>query len=96
VAGEMVSLEVVEAIARAASVDASHAATSLSDPARGEAIILFTTDATLTREQLAAAAKALSYPEIALPRRIRVVEQLPLLGSGKVDYPRLKERAGVP
>lgn len=99
VAGEMVSLEVVEHIARAASAarngggvgeGAQHAATCIADPERGEVIVLFTTDSDLTREQLAAAARGLGYPEIALPRRIRVVDGLPLLGSGKVNYPLLK------
>ena len=95
VAGEMVSLEVVEAIARAASSAraggeaAMHAATCISDQGRGEMIILFTTDSELTREQMAAAAKGLGYPEIAVPRRIRLVPELPLLGTGKVDYVRL-------
>lgn len=89
VAGEMVSLEMVEDIARAASAEAMHAATCTADIHRGEAIILFTTDSCLTREQLAAAAHGLGYPEIAVPRRIRVVENLPLLGSGKIDYAKL-------
>ena len=93
VAGEMVSLEVVETIARAASSEATHAATSVSDAARGETIILFTTDAHLTRDQLSAAARGLGCPEIAVPRRIRVIEQLPTLSTGKVDYVRLKETA---
>ena len=93
VAGEMVSLEVVEAIARTASADAMHAATCISDAARGELIVLFTTDSELTRDQLAAAARGLGYPEIALPKRIRVVGNLPLLGTGKIDYVRLKAQA---
>ena len=86
VAGEMVSLEVSEAIARAASAEAMHAATSVSDTSRGEAIVLFTTDSGLTREQLVAAAQGLGYPEIAVPRKVRFVDRLPLLGTGKVDY----------
>jgi len=89
VAGEMVSLEMVEDIARAASADGMHAATCSADMQRGEAIILFTTDSDLTREQLSAAAHGLGYPEIAVPRRIHVVDNLPLLGSGKVDYVKL-------
>lgn len=93
VAGEMVSLEVVEALARSVSAEALHAATCISDEGRGELIVLFTTDSELTREQMAAAAKGLGYPEIALPRRIRVVDALPLLGTGKVDYVRLKQNA---
>ncbi len=93
VAGEMVSLEVSEAIARKASSEATHAATCVSDAARGEVIVLFTTDSALTREDLAAAARSLGSPEIALPRRIVSVESLPLLGTGKIDYMRLKTMA---
>lgn len=90
VAGEMVCLEMTEAIARAASGEAQHAALNVPDLARGEAIILFTTDSTLSREQLAAAAHGLGYPELAVPRQIRVLDSLPMLGSGKVDYARLR------
>jgi acyl-[acyl-carrier-protein]-phospholipid O-acyltransferase/long-chain-fatty-acid--[acyl-carrier-protein] ligase len=90
VAGEMVSLEVVESIARAVSTEAMHAATCVADVSRGESIILYTTDSDLTREQLTSAARGLGYPEIAVPRRIRVVETLPMLGTGKVDYVALK------
>lgn len=93
VAGEMVCLEMTEAIARAASGEAMHAAVNTPDPSRGEAIVLFTTDSDLTREQLAAAARGLGYPELAVPRQIRVVESLPVLGSGKVDYIRLSHVA---
>jgi acyl-[acyl-carrier-protein]-phospholipid O-acyltransferase/long-chain-fatty-acid--[acyl-carrier-protein] ligase len=93
VAGEMVSLEVVEAIARKASGEATHAATCIADPARGELIVLFTTDPALTRDQLMTAARSLGSPEIALPKRIVVVENLPLLGTGKLDYMRLKAMA---
>jgi acyl-[acyl-carrier-protein]-phospholipid O-acyltransferase/long-chain-fatty-acid--[acyl-carrier-protein] ligase len=90
VAGEMVSLEVVEQIARAASAEAMHAATAIADAQRGESIVLFTTDSGITREQLAAAAQGLGLPEIAVPRRIRALETIPLLGSGKIDYLTLK------
>jgi len=94
VAGEMVSLEVVEGLARAVSGEAMHAATCVPDPGRGECIVLFTTDPALTREQLAEAARARQLSEIALPRRIRVVEDLPVLGTGKINYPLLKDWAG--
>ncbi len=93
VAGEMVCLELTEAIARAASGEAMHAALNVPDTGRGEAIVLFTTDSELTREQLAAAARGLGYPELALPRRIQVVPGLPVLGSGKVDYLKLSKLA---
>ena len=93
VAGEMVSLELAETIARAVSSEEVHAATCISDEGRGEVIVLFTTDSDLTREQMASVARGLGLPEICLPKRINVVEDLPMLGSGKVDYPRLNQLA---
>jgi len=93
VAGEMISLEVVENIAVAASPDAVHAASSQPDEQRGEAIVLFTTDPTLTRERLQETARSGGQPEIAIPRKLVTVEALPLLGTGKVDYVALKRLA---
>jgi acyl-[acyl-carrier-protein]-phospholipid O-acyltransferase/long-chain-fatty-acid--[acyl-carrier-protein] ligase len=93
IAGEMISLEVVERLAGHASPTLTHAASSRTDAAKGEAIVLFTTDASLRREQLSAAAKQLGAPELAVPRDIRVIDEVPLLGSGKTDYLRLKQWA---
>ena len=89
VAGEMVSLEAVEKLALAAS-SASHAASTQPDPTRGETILLFTTDRSLSREKLQTAARDGGWPEIAVPRRIIAVDALPLLGTGKIDYVTLK------
>lgn len=93
VAGEMVSLEVVEKLAAQASAAATHGASTQPDGARGEAIVLFTTDAALTRDALAEVARKLGIPEIAVPRKIRSVDALPLLGTGKTDYVALKRMA---
>jgi len=93
IAGEMVSLEVVEKLANTASPAAMHGASSQADGARGEALVLFTTDAALTRDALAQAARNLGIPEIAVPRRIQRVDALPLLGTGKTDYVALKKLA---
>ena len=85
----MVSLEAVEKLALAAS-SASHAASTQPDPTRGETILLFTTDRSLSREKLQTAARDGGWPEIAVPRRIIAVDALPLLGTGKIDYVTLK------
>ncbi|MDQ8023718.1 MAG: AMP-binding protein [Moraxellaceae bacterium] len=93
VAGEMVSLESVEKLAVQAAPGAQHAASTQPDAARGESVLLFTTDAALTREALQATARSGGWPEIAVPRRIIVVDALPLLGTGKIDYVTLKQWA---
>ena len=91
IAGEMISLEVVEKLALSASPQHMHAAVNLPDPQRGEALVLYTTNPSLTRDQLREAAQAQGLPELAIPRRIVPIDELPLLGSGKTDYVMLKE-----
>ena len=93
IAGEMVSLEVVEKNATNAAPGFIHAASTRPDAAKGEALVLFTTAPDLRREQLLAAAKASGSPELSVPRSIRHVEAIPLLGSGKTDYVTLKKIA---
>lgn len=100
IAGEMISLEVVERIAGVASPGKEHAATTQSDGRRGELVVLYTEDANLKRERLQAAAREAGLPELAIPKRVVAIAKLPLLGNGKRDYVRLKamaeESAAVP
>jgi acyl-[acyl-carrier-protein]-phospholipid O-acyltransferase/long-chain-fatty-acid--[acyl-carrier-protein] ligase len=93
VAGEMVSLEAVEKLAHAASPGAQHASSSQPDASKGEALVLFTTDAGLERAALQKAAQELGLPELAVPRKIVPVKELPVLGTGKTDYVTLKRMA---
>ena len=93
IAGEMISLEVVEKNATAAAPGFAHAASARPDAAKGEALVLFTTAPDLSRERLMAAAKVAGSPELSVPRSIRHVEAIPLLGSGKTDYVTLKRMA---
>lgn len=93
IAGEMVSLEMVEKIAAQASPEHLHAAVNQPDPQRGEALVLYTTDNTLNRDRMLEVARAKGNPEIAVPKKIFALENIPLLGTGKTDYVTLKKMA---
>jgi acyl-[acyl-carrier-protein]-phospholipid O-acyltransferase/long-chain-fatty-acid--[acyl-carrier-protein] ligase len=95
-AGEMISLEVVEQIAANAAPGFAHAASTRTDPTKGEAIVLFTTAPGLSRELLSAAARSLGSPELAVPRTVVALAEIPMLGTGKTDYVRLKTLAETP
>ena len=96
IAGEMVSLEVVEAIAVEASPSMLHAALAVKDPARGEVLVLYTQDKGLSRDLLVEASRAIGAPELAVPRRIVHMDKIPLLGNGKKDYVTLAKMAASP
>jgi acyl-[acyl-carrier-protein]-phospholipid O-acyltransferase/long-chain-fatty-acid--[acyl-carrier-protein] ligase len=85
--GEMVSLAVAERIAETAIPDTRHAVVALPDPRRGEKLILVTEAHVVERNQLLESARRLGLPEITVPREVIKIERLPLLGTGKIDYP---------
>ena len=93
IAGEMVSLTLVEQLARTCWPDSMHAVVSLPDSRKGEKLVLFTTEAKPNRRQLAATAKSQGITELAVPKDIQPVEAIPLLGTGKTDYTTLGEMA---
>ena len=86
IAGEMVSLSAVEAEIATSWPDGAHAVVSIPDAKKGEALVLVTTQQNLTRKDLQAMASAAGLAELWIPRQIRPVDAIPLLGTGKTDY----------
>ena len=84
ISGEMVSLTAVEQLAIQAWPEALHAVVSLPDPKKGEQLVLLTTQKTATAKALAAASVGVN--AISLPRKVFIVEKLPVLATGKTDY----------
>ena len=89
--GEMVSLAIVEELAALLWPAGLHAALAVADTRKGEQIVLFSDLAAVNRADLLAAARAAAHSELVLPRQIIHYDALPLLGSGKINYPALRE-----
>jgi acyl-[acyl-carrier-protein]-phospholipid O-acyltransferase/long-chain-fatty-acid--[acyl-carrier-protein] ligase len=94
-AGEMVSLAVAERIASAAYPDWRHAVVALPDSRRGERLVLVSEAPAIRRDALIEAATRERLPELAIPRDIIAGVALPLLGSGKTDYPSVQRLASA-
>lgn len=91
IAGEMVSLTMVEEQINLLWPTFQHAVVSMPDARKGEQLILVTTFADAKRDAITAYMKAHHVSELAIPKRIMVVSKMPLLGTGKIDYVTLKE-----
>lgn len=87
VAGEMVSLGQVEDLALTAWPGERHAAITLPDPRKGEQVILVSEVEGAARDALLKAARDKGVAEIMVPKTIILIGELPLLGTGKTDYP---------
>jgi acyl-[acyl-carrier-protein]-phospholipid O-acyltransferase/long-chain-fatty-acid--[acyl-carrier-protein] ligase len=87
IGGEMISLAAVEELATRTWPESQHACISLPDFQKGEQLILMTTRADAQRTELSARARADGMSELHVPKRIVPVPAIPLLGSGKTDYP---------
>ena len=86
VGGEMVSLAAIEQLAAELWPNELSATTVLPDPRKGERVILVTQHNGATRSDFVAQARVKGMSELMIPAEVIVVERLPLLGSGKIDF----------
>jgi acyl-[acyl-carrier-protein]-phospholipid O-acyltransferase/long-chain-fatty-acid--[acyl-carrier-protein] ligase len=89
IGGEMVSLTAVEEMVHKVWTGKElHAVVSVPHEQKGEQLVLVTEkkDANESLSQLREYAQKNGIPEIAIPKRIEIVQSLPCLGSGKPDY----------
>ncbi len=90
ISGEMVSLTAVEEAIQAAFANSipkrDYAILSRPDAHKGECLILVTNNSTLTLQEVWHALQNRGHNNLSFPRDIKLVESIPLLGTGKVDY----------
>jgi len=93
IGGEMVSLTAVEGLASAVWPDARHAVVSIPDSRKGEKLVLVTDRRDADVARLAEWARSHGAPELAVPKKIMSVAEVPVLGTGKTDYVRIQQMA---
>jgi len=86
IGGEMVSLSAVEGLVSAVWPEARHAVISVADSRKGEKLVLVTERKDADVKQIADWAREHGAPELAVPKKIVKVGELPVLGTGKTDY----------
>lgn len=96
IGGEMVSLPAVEGYAAAVWPGADHAVVTRADPRKGEQLVLFTTAPDANAAALQTWARGNGVAELAVPRDVRIVDALPVLGTGKLDYVTMTAMAAGP
>jgi acyl-[acyl-carrier-protein]-phospholipid O-acyltransferase/long-chain-fatty-acid--[acyl-carrier-protein] ligase len=95
IGGEAVSLAVVENIAAALWPDNRHAAVAVPDERKGEQIVLVTDAAEARRVDMIGWAQNHGVAEITVPRRLVLVDAIPLLATGKTDYVSVQKLAAA-
>lgn len=96
VSGEMVSLTAVEdALAGAFPHYGLHCQTTVitrPDENKGELLIAVTNEPKLTLNEIRDAIKAKGLTNLSVPRELKVVKEIPKLGTGKVNHRELQAR----
>jgi acyl-[acyl-carrier-protein]-phospholipid O-acyltransferase/long-chain-fatty-acid--[acyl-carrier-protein] ligase len=96
IGGEMVSLTVVENCASSLWPDHNHAAAALAGEGRkGEEIVLLSTNPQAKRSDMSGFIRSHGITELATPRRIFHVQEIPVLGTGKTDYGTVQKLANA-
>jgi len=91
IAGEMVSLAAVEEMAYELWPDAMHAVIAVFDEKKGEKLTLLTTQKDVERSELVSFVREQGVSELHLPKEIVTTKEMPLLGTGKVDFNGVKQ-----
>lgn len=70
-----------------------HSVVAVPDEKKREQLVLFSTVKDADRPAVLNAFQELGLSELAVPKKINILEEIPLTGTGKTDYVRLNEMA---
>ena len=91
IGGEMISLTAVEELASKTWPDQIHAVVTIPDETKGEQLVLVTNQEDAERKRILMFAKDHGVGELNVPKKILYRKDVPLLGTGKTNYPGVQE-----
>lgn len=91
IGGEMVSLSAVEEMVTQVWPHQEHAVVTIPDAVKGEQLVLVTVHLEAQRNELLEYARGQGIAELSVPKKILCVKDLPLMGTGKTDYPGVQQ-----
>ncbi len=93
IAGEMISLAQVEDIPKKEWPDNRSVVCAIKDSAKGEALILITDNKMAKLETIIDIMKNSGFSSLYYPKKIKIIDEFPILGSGKINFKKLQEIA---
>lgn len=82
----MISLTAVEGFLAQLWPNHTHAIVAIPDEKKGEQLILLTENKEAQRQEITEYVRQQGLSELGLPKKIIYVDQVPVLGTGKIDY----------
>ncbi|CAI3939060.1 1-acyl-sn-glycerol-3-phosphate acyltransferase (PlsC) (PDB:1IUQ) [Commensalibacter communis] len=92
IGGEMISMTTVELIASKIWPEATNAVINLTDDKKGEQLLLITTQQDAALDLLLSYSKEHDIAKIMIPKNLKIVKEIPLFATGKINYPELQKR----
>ena len=93
IAGEMISLSQVEVFPKKIWPENNSAICSIKDSKKGESLILLTDNKNADLKIVHELMKLEGLSNLYFPKEMKIIDEFPILGSGKIDFRKLQEFA---
>lgn len=96
IGGEMISLAAIDGLASELWPDIQSVSIAIDDPRKGQSIIILTQKRDSSLSELRKYIKETGLSDLYVPSKLVIVDEFPLLGSGKIDYTKVSESLSSP
>ena len=93
IAGEMISLSQVEEFPKKIWPENNSAICSVRNPKKGESLVLLTDNKSANLKLVIDSMRSAGLSNLYIPKELKIIDEFPILGSGKLDLKKLQEIA---